>query len=84
MPDALCSGASLDDGEFWDLVLLGRRPDDQVDDYDPDDDPNVPDLAEYEMEQRLATPCPECGQVGACAYDTEGRALIHATTGDDT
>lgn len=22
--------------------------------------------------------CPECGEPGACAYDTEGRPLIHS------
>ena len=25
-------------------------------------------------------PCPVCGAEGACAYDTEGRALIHTDT----
>lgn len=28
-------------------------------------------------------PCPVCGEPGPCAYDTEGRALIHATTEED-
>jgi len=27
--------------------------------------------------------CDLCGEVGACAYDTEGRPLIHAQGGDD-
>lgn len=27
----------------------------------------------------LDAECPECGQYGACAYDTEGRPLIHVT-----
>jgi hypothetical protein len=27
--------------------------------------------------------CPECGERGACAYDDEGRPLIHLGTGDD-
>lgn len=27
----------------------------------------------------IADPCPECGAVGACGWDSEGRALIHAT-----
>jgi len=30
-----------------------------------------------------AGPCPECGEVGACAYDSEGRALIHVTPDED-
>jgi hypothetical protein len=68
----------MDDGEFWAHVLQRDHRD-----YDPDDDPNIPDLAELELERRLADPCPECGQSGACAYDTEGRALIHVTTDDE-
>lgn len=28
-------------------------------------------------------PCPTCGETGACAYDNEGRALIHATDEPD-
>jgi hypothetical protein len=27
-----------------------------------------------------ADPCPLCGEVGPCAYDAEGRPLIHAQT----
>lgn len=72
--------AAMTDGEFWAHVF-------QIDDhpeYDPDDDPNVPDLAELEIERRLADPCPECGQLGACAYDADGRALIHVSTDKET
>jgi hypothetical protein len=80
----LCPEAELrdamDDGEFWAHVFGQDGPDQ---DYDPDDDPNLPDRAEYEMEQRLADPCPECGQSGACAYDAEGRPMIHAVEDDD-
>jgi len=72
--------AAMTDGEFWAHVLL---PPDDHRDYDPDDDPNLPDQAEYELDARLATPCPECGQVGACAYDIEGRPLIHVTQEED-
>lgn len=72
--------ASLDDGAFWDYVLNGHRPGDLIDDYDPDDDSNCPTADEV----AISTPCPECGQRGACAYDTEGRALIHAITDRDT
>ena len=71
--------AAMSDGEFW-AHVFGL---DDHRDYDPDDDPNVPDLAEYELEARLAIPCPECGQVGACAYDADGRALIHVSTDDE-
>jgi len=28
-------------------------------------------------------PCAECGEVGACGYDAEGRPMIHATWLDD-
>lgn len=28
-------------------------------------------------------PCPECGATGACAWDNEGRPLIHAIGSDD-
>ena len=69
--------ASLSDDEFWDYVLTGVRPDDPR--YD--EEPEPPD--EIEMQMLGATPCPECDEVGACAVDDEGRALIHATTEDD-
>jgi hypothetical protein len=40
-------------------------------------------IAEGEPEQvQIATPCPTCGSDGACAYDSEGRPLIHAVTDD--
>jgi len=66
--------AAMSDGEFWEHVLgTGTHVE-----YDPDGDPNMPDQAECELNARLATPCPECGQPGACAYDAEGRPLIHA------
>ncbi len=83
MADPLCPEAdyraSLSDGEFWDYVLNGHRPGDPVDDYDPDEDDNRP----TDDELVISTPCPECGQVGACAYDAEGRPLIHAITDTD-
>lgn len=79
----LCSEAdardAMTDEEFW--VHVYNQDDHR--EYDPDDDLNIPDQAEYEMEARLADPCPECGQKGACAYDDEGRALIHVTQDDD-
>jgi hypothetical protein len=51
-------------------------------DYEPDD-PDDGEISEMDIERRLATPCPECGQVGACAYDADGRALIHVTESED-
>lgn len=38
---------------------------------DPDD------VAEIDP-QMSSEPCPECGEHGACAWDSEGRPLIHA------
>lgn len=31
----------------------------------------------------LGTPCPLCGEAGACDYDMYGRPLIHAISEDD-
>lgn len=63
----------LTDAEFWDYVLNGRRPDDGDDDYGPtvDGPPLDGEVGE--------TACPECGVYGACAFDIDGRPLIHAT-----
>jgi len=30
-------------------------------------------------EAGLDAPCGECGELGACGYDSEGRPMIHAT-----
>ena len=77
----LCGEADLRDAmtddEFWAHVYPDhptgfeeRQPDDQ-------------EIEECDLIDRLADPCPECGQVGACSYDAEGRALIHVTATDD-
>jgi hypothetical protein len=68
--------AAMTDAEFWAHVF--QQPD-PVGERFPDDQ----EIAEYELNARLAEPCPECGQLGACSYDSEGRALIHVTE-DDT
>ena len=62
----------LSDPEFWERVLLGGKA--PGPDYDIDLD---------DIEQMTSSPCPECGQTGACAYDAEGRPMIH-TTEDET
>lgn len=74
--------ASLTDAEFWDYVLLGRRPGDTADTYDPADDMNTPmDLI---GEGYLASPCAVCGTcLEACGYDVDGNAWIHCTPEDD-
>lgn len=67
---------AVDDAEFWDRVFHQERP--------PEPDPPEPDdVAEWELESRIGTPCPECGQRGACAYDAEGRPMIHVVTSED-
>jgi hypothetical protein len=69
--------AAMTDSEFWAHVFPQPDP---AGERSPDDQ----EIAEYELNARLADPCPECGQRGACAYDTEGRALIHVATDDET
>jgi hypothetical protein len=69
--------AAMNDDEFWDRVnqnlAFGADVVDISDDCDQDD---LDDL------QQHAQPCPVCGSTGACAYDAEGQALIHATAED--
>lgn len=65
---------AMDDGEFWDTVaqnILGNHYPDTDDDFDPP-----------EVTAQLG-PCPECGEMGACAYDDEGRALVHVVPDED-
>lgn len=64
---------SLTDEEFWTFVLQGVQPGDEPDEPDFDDDQTT----------NQNGPCPECGEHGACAYDAEGRALVHTTTNGD-
>lgn len=41
-----------------------------------------PDEPEWVEVRYRDEPCPACGEIGACGYDTEGRALIHVTEDD--
>ena len=66
--------AAMDDGQFWAHVL--GQPD-GPDGYDPDEDPWAPEP------EPIVEPCVECGQLGACAYDPEGRPLIHAINAEE-
>lgn len=70
----LCSEAELrdrmDDGEFWAHVF-------QITEFDEDYFDHAPALGP------LTEPCGDCGAVGACAWDAEGRPLIHPQDGDD-
>lgn len=59
--------AALSDGEFWEEVLdVSLAFEGPM--IEPGDDEIV-----YLEEQR----CAECGTTGPCAYDAEGRPLIH-------
>jgi hypothetical protein len=62
--------AMLSDGEFWDRVFNRGEPTEPP-------QPTVDDIERWELQDRMGGPCPECGEVGACAYDDEGRALVH-------
>lgn len=62
--------AAMTDDEFW-AHVLPSAPEPGPDDEEPD----LPAL--------VADPCRECGATGACAYDAEGRALIHAVDPED-
>lgn len=77
----LCTEAdyrdSLTDQEFWAHVFPDTLP------VGWDDSPSLIDEEDIASLSHLANPCPECGQVGACSYDAEGRALIHVTQEDD-
>lgn len=63
---------AMGDSEFWDYVLNGIEPGTLPADGDDD----------YFWEPEWDEPtsaCPECGVIGACGYDQEGRPLIHST-----
>ena len=65
---------AMTDDEFWADVarnLTGLTWDDEPTWDGPDLDVQV-----------SREPCPECGAPGACAWDSEGRPLIHATDPD--
>jgi hypothetical protein len=59
--------AAMSDDEFWAYVSsdLGTPL--------PFDEP-----ADGLDDVDSGSPCPECGESGACAYDAEGRPMIHA------
>jgi hypothetical protein len=74
----LCPQADLrdamDEDEFWDHVFHGGEV---------DLEPDYEDMEPIDEEVHIPTPCEVCGSTGACGYDTEGRALIHAVPVDD-
>lgn len=73
-----CRWADEDDDPTWqagcerhDSTQDARRLADAEPDYDP------------EFESLDPSPCVVCGSDGACAYDDEGRPLIHAVADED-
>lgn len=67
----------MTDAEFWDHVFNPEPP------TTWDLGPSSIDMDDIVAFSHLDMPCPECGQRwGACAYDAEGRPMIHAVTGD--
>lgn len=64
--------AAMSDGEFWSNVYADRG------DMESEQAPAIDD----DLAQRLASPCMECGATGACAWDSEGRPLIHPLKAD--
>lgn len=66
--------AAMTDDQFWDHVLKSQQPVE----VDPSDDPiDPPAIDEIRS-------CPECGERGACGYDTEGRPMIHVLTKEES
>jgi hypothetical protein len=71
--------ATMTDEEFWAHVF-------QNEGFGPDEDDYAPDREDLELERvglQTAPPCPECGTIGACGYDDEGRPMIHAVLDHD-
>jgi hypothetical protein len=59
----------MSDGEFWEHVFIGS---------DHSDDEEPPEVALGPLRE----PCGDCGSVGACAWDAEGRPLVHPVSED--
>lgn len=62
---------SLSDADFWAHVY----PD--ASDPDPSDYDAPPGMGVVVISDHVS-PCPLCGEWGACGYDPEGRPMIHA------
>lgn len=59
----------MTDAEFWDDVYHGHI------EGDPEPDEVV--------EPGTGMPCTECGEVGPCGYDVEGRPMFHRQREDE-
>lgn len=65
---------AMTDDEFWAHVGANlASPHWEDEDAGPDLDPSL-----------NVGLCETCGESGACAYDSEGHALIHATPSEET
>lgn len=65
--------AAMTDPEFWEHVFIGP-PLDNV--QFPPAEPDPPASLD-------STPCGVCGSDGACAWDAEGRPLIHTVEDEE-
>ena len=66
----------LSDADFWQRVADSMAP--------GDCGPSEPDFDDLDHTTNQDTACSECGEHGACATDSEGRAMVHIqTNGDD-
>jgi hypothetical protein len=70
----LCSEAAeraaMSDDDFWAHVFLRGQT---------EPSPLVFPEIEADLDEAPAgQPCPECGELGACGYDSEGRPMIHS------
>lgn len=67
--------AAMDDDTFWSHVAVSMAG------------PGVYDIEHpYDIDAFISNqgdPCPECGEMGACGYDSEGRAMVHIVIDDD-
>jgi len=67
---------AMSEDEFWERVAANLSGDQYP--------PQEPDwAAELDVTPLDSPACVLCGSTGACAYDAEGRALIHTTDDDD-
>lgn len=63
--------STMNDAEFWADVFP-----------QPEYEPQEPDMDCFGVDS--PNPCPECGSIVACGYDSEGRPMIHVVQeGDD-
>lgn len=74
---SLCPEAAkrdaMTDAEFWDWAFnRNDAPEPESDDYDEVD----------ALPFGTLSPCPECGEMGPCAYDDDGRPMIHVVNAE--